>query len=132
MLTLLAELRTISGEHDLLFPSFIDPDEPISENTVLACIGRLGYRGQLTGHGMRSMFSRWAHEARTAEGAACYSSDAIERQLGHARADKVKAAYLHTEFLPDRVRMMTAWADYLDKAERDASQLLPLRSVQAA
>lgn len=130
VLALLAELRTISGERELLFPSLIDPDEPISENTILACIGRLGYRGKLTGHGMRSMFSRWAHEARTPDGAACYMPDAIERQLAHAPRDKVKAAYLHTEFLEDRNRMMAAWADYLEGQERDASNVVPLHSVQ--
>lgn len=56
--TLLAALRTISGECDLLFPSFVDLLEPISENTVLAWLYRLGYRRKLTGHGMRSFSAR--------------------------------------------------------------------------
>ena len=38
----------------------------------------------------------------------------IERQLAHGERDKVRAAYNHADYLPERRRMMQAWADYLD------------------
>ena len=90
----------------------------------------MGYQHRQTAHGFRSLFSRFGHEARTSEGAVRFSSDVVERQLEHAHADRVKKAYLSTEFLPDRVRLMSAWADYLDELERDATRgVVPLRSV---
>ena len=41
--------------------------------------------------------------------------DAIEWQLAHQETDDICRAYMHAaEFWPERVRMMRAWADYLD------------------
>lgn len=40
--------------------------------------------------------------------------DAIERQLAHAERNSVRAAYNYAEHLPERRKMMQAWADYLD------------------
>jgi hypothetical protein len=42
------------------------------------------------------------------------TGDAIERQLAHAERNNARAAYNYAEFLPERKRMMQAWADYLD------------------
>ena len=46
--------------------------------------------------------------------------DAIERQLAHAPRNKVRAAYNYAEHLPERRRMMQAWADYLDELREAA------------
>lgn len=62
----------------------------------------------MTGHGFRSMASTLLHEMG-------WTSDAIERQLAHAERNPIKAAYNCAEHLPERRRMMQAWADYLDK-----------------
>ncbi len=43
-----------------------------------------------------------------------WNKDAIERQLAHSERDGVRAAYNYAEYLPERKRMMQAWADYLD------------------
>ncbi|MCI7568754.1 MAG: integrase, partial [Desulfovibrio sp.] len=43
-----------------------------------------------------------------------YNRDWIERQLAHCEKNAVRAAYNHAEYLPERHRMMQAWADYLD------------------
>ena len=40
--------------------------------------------------------------------------DAIERQLAHTERNSVRAAYNHADHLPERIKMMQAWADYLD------------------
>ncbi len=120
-LALLAALRPHTGNTAYLFPNGRDDERPMSDNAILAALKRMGYKGKLTGHGMRSMFSTWAHEAG-------YSSDAIERQLAHAPADKVKAAYLRSEFLPIRTTMMQAWADWLD-ASAATADVIPLKQV---
>lgn len=49
-----------------------------------------------------------------------WNPDAIERQLAHAERSKVRAAYLRSEYLDERRRMMQAWADYLDGLKNGA------------
>jgi len=51
--------------------------------------------------------------------------DAIERQLAHREENDVRAAYNYAEHLPERRKMMQAWADYLDalRAEPKAIRL---------
>ena len=44
-----------------------------------------------------------------------WNRDAIERQLAHGERNRIRAAYNFAEFLPERRRMMQAWADYLDQ-----------------
>ena len=122
-LVLLAALRVHTGDKTYPFPNSRDDDRPMSEGAILGAIKRMGYQGRLTGHGMRAMFSTWAHEAG-------YSSDAIERQLAHAPADRVKAAYLRSEFMPLRTTMMQAWADWLD-ASAATADVIPLPRLAA-
>lgn len=83
-------------------------DRTISENTVLALIARMGYKGEMTGHGWRSIASTWANE----EG---FDKDAIERQLAHSPEDRIRAAYNRAEYIKVRRPMMQAWADWLDQ-----------------
>jgi hypothetical protein len=42
--------------------------------------------------------------------------------LAHAERDSVRAAYNYAEFLPERRKMMQAWADYLDELREGARQ----------
>ena len=41
--------------------------------------------------------------------------DVIERQLAHVERNKVRAAYNHAQYLPERRQMMQAWADHIAK-----------------
>jgi hypothetical protein len=43
-----------------------------------------------------------------------FHPDWIERQLAHDERNKVRAAYNHAQYHPERRRMMQQWADYLD------------------
>lgn len=113
---LLDKLKARSRGSRYVFPNDRRLDRPMSENSVLYLIGRIGYKGQMTGHGFRSVGSTWANENG-------FNADAIERQLAHAPDDKVRAVYLRSEFMPERRRMLQAWADWLLPAQqRQASQ----------
>jgi integrase len=93
----------------------------MSENTVNAALRRMGYtKDELTGHGFRSMASTLLHEQG-------WKSDIIERQLAHQERNKVKAAYNHAEHLPERKKMMQAWANYLDGLKASI-KIIPLSS----
>ena len=65
-----------------------------------------------------------AEAARLCVTAARAWADAIERQLAHGERNKVRSAYNSAQHLPERRKMMQAWADYLDElraAARGAS-----------
>ena len=107
-LAILAELRQLTGKGKYLFPSIRTAARPMSENTLNVALRRIGYsKEEMTGHGFRAMASTLLNELG-------WNRDAIERQLAHDERNKVRAAYNHAEFLPERHAMMQAWADHLD------------------
>ena len=122
-LGILRELQPLTGEGKYLFPSPRSWDRPMSENAVLAALRRMGYSGdQMTGHGFRSMASTILNEQG-------WNRDAIERQLAHAERDEIRAAYNYAQHLPERRKMMQAWADYLDELRTDG-QILPFKTKE--
>lgn len=109
VIDILTELRPLTADRRYVFPSVRTWTKPISENTINAALRRIGYdKDQMTGHGFRSIASTLLNEQG-------WNRDAIERQLAHAERDSVRAAYNYAEHLPERRRMMQAWADYLDQ-----------------
>ncbi len=105
---LLRVLHTISGHNTLLFPGERDHEKSMSNNTILGALKRMGYAGQMTGHGFRGMASTWLHEMD-------FNHQHIELQLAHQPRDAVSAAYNHALYLKQRRVMMQAWSDYLDE-----------------
>jgi integrase len=57
-LEVLAKLRAISFGNQLVFPGDVNPLKPMSNNTLLFALYRMGYRGRMTGHGFRGVDSR--------------------------------------------------------------------------
>ena len=113
---ILLELQPLTGRGRYVFPSARTPngDRCMSENAVLAALRRLGYtKDEMTGHGFRSMASTLLNEQG-------WHRDAIERQLAHTERNAVRAAYNYAKHLPERRKMMQAWADYLDGLKRGA------------
>lgn len=107
-ISIIKELEPLTGSGRYLFPSIRTKTRPMSENTVNGALRRLGFsKDEMTGHGFRSMASTLLNEQG-------WNRDAIERQLAHSERDGVRAAYNYAEYLPERVKMMQSWADYLD------------------
>lgn len=91
-----------------VFPSARTADRPMSNNAVLAALRRMGFaKGEMTGHGFRSIASTMLHELG-------WPHHVIERQLAHAERSAVSAAYNYAQYLPERRQLMQAWADQLD------------------
>jgi integrase len=106
---ILNEIHPITGQGRYVFPSVRTNLRPMSNNTILAALRRMGYaKDEMSGHGFRAMASTILHEQG-------WPSDIIERQLAHAERNNVKAAYNYAQHLSERRKMMQAWADYLDK-----------------
>lgn len=117
---ILKELQKETGAGHLVFPGARTNGRPMSENTLNAALRRLDYgRDEMTAHGFRSMASTLLNEQG-------WHRDAIERQLAHAERDGVRAAYNYAEHLPERRKMMQAWANYLDGLRAGAT-VLPIR-----
>jgi integrase len=120
-LAILSELRSIAGGSRYVFPGR-NPNKPISNNTMLFALYRLGYKGKMTGHGFRAVASTILNETGH------FKPDVIERQLAHCERNEVRGAYNRAEYLPDRKRMMQYWADYL---ETQRGKVLPMRGSAA-
>ena len=116
-LTMLVELKKISCGSRYVFPGR-NRDKPLSNNTMLFALYRLGYKGRMTGHGFRAVASTILNETG-------FDPDVIERQLAHCERDEVRGAYNRAEYLLERKRMMQHWADYLDSIEAGA-KVVPL------
>jgi len=108
-IALLKDIYPLTGRSQFVFANNQGTlkEGHISRETPGAIIRRMGYKGVHTTHGFRTTASTILHEQG-------YNSDMIERQLAHAERNAVKAAYCHAEYLPERKKMMQAWADYLD------------------
>jgi integrase len=79
----------------------------MSNNTMLFAMYRMGFHGGATVHSFRAVASTLLNEMG-------FHPDWIERQLAHDERNKVRAAYNHAQYLPERRRLMQQWADYLD------------------
>lgn len=104
---ILKTLQVVSGHGPLVFPGERDHEKPMSNNTILGALARMGYKGRMTGHGFRGIASTLLHEMG-------FNHAHIELQLAHQERDAVSAAYNHATYLTERAVMMQQWADYLD------------------
>ena len=111
-LAILNRMKIFHGDGGLVFPGIHYPEKPLSENTMLYALYRIGYHSKATMHGFRALFSTIANEVG-------FNPDAIERQLAHREKNAVRAAYHRSEYMPERIKMMQWWADYLQKLERE-------------
>jgi integrase len=124
-LAILRDLQRITGNGRWLFPSVRTFVRAMSENTLNAALRRLGYsRDEMCIHGFRSAASTLLNEMGR------WNPDAIERQLAHQEANAVRRAYTHNaEYWSERVAMMQAWADFLDKL-REGGKMVRLMKAR--
>lgn len=111
---ILKQLEPMTGDSPYWLASTRNPLVPISNNTLLFALYRLGYRGRMTGHGFRAIASSVLNES------GLWSSDAVERQLAHKETDKVRDSYHRAQYLEERRRMMQWYSAYLLTASKIA------------
>lgn len=105
---ILNELHPLTGDGPYVFPSLRGQSRPMSENTLNAALRALGFDGDRhVTHGFRSTASSLLHELG-------WDSAVIELQLAHVDKNQVRGVYNRAERLPERTRMMGAWADHCD------------------
>lgn len=117
---ILKELQPLTGEKRLVFPGARNTSVPLSNNTINAALRRMGYdKDAMTGHGFRHMASTLLNELG-------FNKAAIERQLSH-REPGVAGVYNKAQHLPERQKMMQAWADYLDGLRAGKGAVVPIQ-----
>jgi integrase len=112
-LEIIRNLQAFGRDGRWLFPSVRSIFRQMCENTLNAALRRLGYnKRQMTAHNFKGMASTRLNEM------GCWNPDAIERQLAHRSGRCSSCLHAPAEYWPERVKMMQAWADYLDELER--------------
>jgi integrase len=102
---ILLDVRRLTGNRALVFPSIRSPLRPISENTLNGALRRLGFsQSEATSHGFRASASSLLNESGK------WHPDAIEAELGHRGADQVRRAYHRAAYWEEREKMAEWWA----------------------
>jgi len=119
---ILRELQPLTGSGRYVFPGMRDRKKALSDMALNAAFKRMGFDGQtFTAHGFRAM-ARTILDERLG-----FRPDYIEHQLAHAVKDANGRAYNRTSFLPERRKMMQAWADYLDALRTAPGKVVPIK-----
>lgn len=115
-ITVLRELRPLTGRHRYVFPSARGGSRPMSNNALLAALRRMGISGdEMTGHGFRATARTIGAEVLGLR------HDLLEHQLAHSVKNPLGRAYDRTSFLIERREMMQVWADFLDTLKGNAT-----------
>lgn len=106
-LFILQRIRDLHANQKYVFPGRESSRSHMSNNTILMALRRMGYAGQMTGHGFRSLAMSTIMEKLG------YRFEIPDAQLAHAKRHSLGAAYDRAKFLDERTKMMKDWADYL-------------------
>jgi len=102
-LEILSEARAHYPESALVFPGS-KLGAPLSDMTLTKVLRDMGLAHRATPHGFRSSFKNWCAEVERVR------DEVSEACLAHQIKDKVKAAYLRSDFLDERKALMAAWS----------------------
>ena len=104
----LKKVKRFSRGDQFVFEQKNNPQKPMSENTMLYAMYRMGYHGRATVHGFRATASTILNEKG-------FRSDVIELLLAHVEKNQVRAAYNRAEYLDERREILQWWAYHLDE-----------------
>lgn len=107
-ISILKDLKTLTGHQNWISKSPNTIDKPMSENAMLNLLKRIKMDKHTTVHGLRSTASTLLNEQG-------YRPDVIEAQLAHVEKNQVRKAYNHAEYWEERIKMVQFWSDYIDK-----------------
>jgi integrase len=120
---ILMEMQPISANYEFIFPSDRAIEKPMSEQTANMAIKRMGYKGKLVAHGLRSLGSTVLNE----EG---FDPDIIEAALAHVDKNQVRSAYNRTDYLERRKVMMCWWSEYILQASIGSNSVTGYRGLK--
>ncbi|MBK9505567.1 MAG: tyrosine-type recombinase/integrase [Bacteroidetes bacterium] len=92
VLKFLNDLKSQNTNSEYILTSLHSSKIPMSNNTILYALYRMGYKGKTTGHGFRALAMTTIKEKLG------YRHEVIDRQLAHAHRNSVDAAYDRPNF----------------------------------
>lgn len=121
-LALLREIKKFSGGKVYLFSSHKNPQTHTNTQTANAAIKRMGYKGKLVAHGLRSIANTYLNEKG-------YNPELIEVALSHINQDRIRMAYNRADYIKQRFEILQAWADFIDECSQGALPQYHLKKV---
>lgn len=115
-MNLLAALPRLDG-CDFVFPSA--RGGMLSDATMSAVLKRMEV--DAVPHGFRSSFKDWARSSTR------FPDEVSELALAHVSTDATRAAYARDELIPQRTKLMEAWAQFIDTPAK-AGKVLNMRA----
>ncbi|WP_108062645.1 tyrosine-type recombinase/integrase [Poseidonibacter lekithochrous] len=113
VIEILNEVKQFSGTGKYVFPSFRNKDKPMSDNTLISALRRMGYtKEEFVPHSFRAMFSTIAYENMDKHNC---SSEVIEALLAHKESNKIKEAYNRANYKKAMKKLISWYADCLNK-----------------
>jgi integrase len=90
----------------------------LSNGAFLAVLKKMEGCEDITPHGFRSCFRDWAAETTS------FSNETLEMALAHTISNKTEASYRRQDQLPKRLKLMQAWADFINTAP--SNKVIPI------
>lgn len=119
VITLLKEAKANAISTRYVFPSFRSDGQPLSNNTFIAALRRMGYsKEEFVPHSFRAMFSTIAYEYANREDGHGYTGEVIEACLAHKERNKIKGAYNRATYKEPMRKLIQWYADHLDRIKR--------------
>lgn len=118
VIDLLTAVKENATSNLYVFPSPIYKDRPLSDNTLITAIRRMGYsKDEFVPHSFRAMFSTIANEKANDKGGHAYTGEVIEACLAHKEQNLIKAAYNRSTYKEAMRGLITWYADYLERVK---------------
>lgn len=110
------------GPAALLFPNM--QDRPLSDAAMRKYLQEDMRKPGITVHGFRSTFRDWAAEQTNVPG------EIAEAALGHINGDETEAAYLRSDMLEPRRKLMEMWAKFCTSGPVSGAKVIPIRKAR--
>jgi integrase len=110
VLNLLELVKPLTGERKYIFPADRHPNQPSGSERANKALQRIGFKGRLVAHGMRSLASTTLNEQG-------FDGDVIEAALAHQEENEVRRAYNRSKYLERRQKLMYWWSEHIEQAQ---------------
>ncbi len=110
VLDLLETVKPLTGERKYIFPADRHPNKPSGSERANKALQRIGFKGRLVAHGMRSLASTTLNEQG-------FDGDIVEAALAHQEENEVRRAYNRSKYLERRQKLMYWWSEHIEQAQ---------------
>lgn len=103
---LLKRIKPVSAHLEYIFPAARNPKSHTNTETANAALKRIGFKGRLVAHGLRSLASTTLNEQG-------FDAELIEVSLAHVDKNTVRSAYNRADYIERRRELMCWWSQHI-------------------